>query len=115
MPLDGRGFPIEPIEPEVKLAIENARHYLELGGFVRGAAHGARGQFCSWSAIREATHGWDGNPLYVRTLDRVVTFLPPTPFDAQMTPMGKLQHWNDQPGRTIEEVLDLFDRTRDEP
>lgn len=110
MPFDGR----LPIEPEVKLAIENARHYLAVGGWVRWQPeHG--GRFCAWAAIRQATQGWDENPVYQKALERVVAELPPIPEPVlargNMSPMGKLQHWNDQPERTAEEVLELFDRT----
>jgi hypothetical protein len=55
---------------------------------------------CLYAAVRDVTHGWNGNPRFNRLQDFVMTHLPPG---------LALSAWNDTPGRTQADVLALID------
>src|SRR4051812_8716791 len=59
---------------------------------------------CLFAAVRDVTHGWDGNPRYQRLHDFVLAHIPPGALS--------LSHWNDTPGRTQADVIALLDECK---
>lgn len=95
MPLDGSSFiPVDRIKQLIQF------------GWTQGQASDGYG-FCLYGAVREATHGWDGNELFQTTLERTAYALG---WNGEGNPIYEITKWNDAPGRTQAEALALMDK-----
>ncbi len=96
MPLDG-----SQLNPAVQHLI-NAKNYLQEHGWCPNGAGGEGGTVCIATAIAITTTGDRFPAEVISAISRTIGVHPPIGVAIGV--------WNDAPGRTIEEVLDAFDR-----
>lgn len=98
MPLDGTQY----IDPELAEDLAATRRLI-INGWSQGKCYeGSSGGMCLYAAIREATHGWDNNPRFLRLHNYVLKRIP-------NASTSSIPAWNDHPDRTQADVLALLE------
>lgn len=99
---------------DLKMAadLRAAAGYLRQAGWLQGHAGGHEGPACMVGAILEVT-GWTDDPRdYLLALGfRAASSLEIMTTQSALDLKGTGPCWNDQPGRTFEEVLDRLEST----
>lgn len=104
---------VKPLEPWRQLLLDTA-HYIREHGWTQYQAHDGRGAVCLTGALlatidSAATLGMRGS-LFISASNAI---------QAEIVLRGgpdySLPRWNDQPGRTVEEVLDVLEAAARSP
>jgi hypothetical protein len=98
MPLDGTNF-VE-LDTDITKVLIKARDYLVEHGWCQGAMENRSGQVCIFGAVYIVG---EFNSSVDPTFSRVM-------FALKNITKDSAQRWNDEPGRTQEEVVSLFDQ-----
>jgi len=100
MPFDGTTY-----NPTLT-ALQAARNYIVEHGWCQRSALNALGNVCTVGAVNMTTNSEKQLDLYCNVLWHLEETL-----DLKEHIAWRLVHWNDAEGRTVDEVLHLFDTT----
>jgi len=98
---------------EMAEVLAGSREYIAEHGWTQDTMENRDGEVCSTGGIVRSQH-WsqdDHLPYDAKSLEEVCRVLVPVISDdpsSLIDPVGTVLHWNDMPGRTMQEVLDAF-------
>lgn len=99
MPFDGT------LNPVIQL-LDEAKNIIIRCGWAKGQWMGPCGQVCAYRAL---THAAQSNPMGADTADKVFSL---ATGGTKNFPRYHIPQWNDDPERTLQDILDAFDHAK---